>query len=129
MHKAVPWKRWFNRFAPNPVIYHSTTLHWCQADFTALTAQDRHEHKILKKKKGKALVQNFQVPMTVVDVPVAVAELSSAKSPWNSGDVPLCAPFLGLVQTTAQILSLGLARTLDFNQDISAAITSRTAQS
>lgn len=62
--------------------------------------------KILKK--GKALVQNFQVPMTLGDVSVAVAEHSPARSHWSSVSVPLCAPLLGLVQTTAHILSLPL---------------------
>lgn len=61
-------------------------------------------------KKGKAAVQNLQVPMTVTNVPVAGAEL--CKEPlelWacsSLGPQPCSDPVLGL------------ARTLDFNQDV-----------
>lgn len=63
--------------------------------------------KILKK--GKALVQNFQVPMTVINVAVAVAEHSSPRSQWNSVVDSLCVPPPWSC-STALILSLSLAR-------------------
>lgn len=75
-------------------------------DWAGQTWMNNFWGKILKK--GKALVQNFQVPMTVGDVCVALAEHSPARSHWSFVSVPLRAPLLGLVQTTSHILSLPL---------------------
>lgn len=57
--------------------------------------------------------------MTVINVSVAVAEHSPARSHWNSVLVPLCVP---TCSNTCSDSVLVLAGTLDFKQDLEAAI-------